>query len=354
MLPFFAAALITSISPAQPAGINRQPQLASAPGLTAMVFGNGNSIWFSASHDNGQTFSAATEVAKVPVLALGRHRGPRVVIDGKTIVVSAVYGETLATGQHAHGLPANGDLVAWRSNDEGHSWSKPAIINDAPGSAREGLHAMAAGGQHKLASAWLDLRMSGTRLYGAYSTDDGATWSKNVLLYEAPGGTICQCCDPSLVFSEKHRVQVMFRNVSDGSRDMYLADWNLSGQVSPPQKLGTHSWQLNACPMDGGGVVRAGNTTVTAWRREETVYLDEPGHPEAALGNGKDIAITQSAKGTYVAWSGASGIEIHEPGAKEPICVSAAGAFPALTSLPNGSVLAAWEQDGAIKLTVLQ
>ncbi len=354
MVFFFAAALLTSISPGQPAGSNRQPQLASAPGLTAMVFGNGNSIWFSASRDNGQTFSAATEVAKVPVLALGRHRGPRVIIEGKTIVVSAVYGEKLATGQHAHGLPENGDLVAWRSTDEGHSWSKPVVINDAPGSAREGLHAMTAGGQHELAAAWLDLRATGTRLYGAYSTDDGATWSKNVLLYEAPGGTICQCCDPSLVFSDKHQVQVMFRNVNDGSRDMYLAAWNLSGQVSPPLKLGNGSWQINACPMDGGGMVRVGSNTVTVWRRQETVYLDEPGHPEVALGNGKDVAITKSAKGIYVAWSGASGIEIHQPGAKEPICVSPAGGFPALTGLPNGSLLAAWEQDGAIKLTVLQ
>jgi len=73
---FLAAALITLISPVQAPEANRQPQLASGAGLTAVVFGSGNSIWFSGSHDDGRTFQPATEIARVPALALGRHRGP--------------------------------------------------------------------------------------------------------------------------------------------------------------------------------------------------------------------------------------------------------------------------------------
>jgi hypothetical protein len=350
----FVAALLISITPAQPQKPNRAPEIASAPGLTALVFASGNSIWFSVSHDNGQTFSPRTELARVPVLAVGRHRGPRVVISGKTIVVSAVYGETLAAGPHAHGLPSDGNLVAWRSADGGRSWSKPVIINDFPGSAREGLHSMAAESHGELAAVWLDLRAKGTRLYGAHSKDDGATWSKNVLIYESPDGTICQCCDPSVVFSGKHETEVMFRNVRQGARDMYLADWNLDGQVAQPRKLGTGSWQINGCPMDGGGLAHRGGTTVTAWRRDETVYLDQAGQPEIALGDGKDVALTLSAKGPYVAWSSPSGIELHEPDRKQPVCLSPAGSFPALTSLANGSVLATWEQEGAIELKVIR
>src|SRR5579875_2526504 len=101
---FFAAMLATSLLPVQPGEPNREPQLASARGLTALVFASGNSIWFSASHDDGVFFSPAVEVAHVPVLAVGRHRGPRVTISGKTILVSAVSGNTLAAGPHAHGL----------------------------------------------------------------------------------------------------------------------------------------------------------------------------------------------------------------------------------------------------------
>ena len=90
MFLLFAAALLASIPPVQTDQPNRQPQLASAPGLTALVFASGTSVWFSASHDNGRTFSSPSEVAQLPVLAVGRHRGPRVTIAGKAIVITAV------------------------------------------------------------------------------------------------------------------------------------------------------------------------------------------------------------------------------------------------------------------------
>jgi hypothetical protein len=41
-------------------------------------------------------------------------------------------------------------------------------------------------------------------------------------------------------------------------------------------------------------------------------------------------------------------VEVHTPGASRPEKLSEKGAFPALTALADGSVLAAWEEDGAI------
>ena len=146
---------------------------------------------------------------------------------------------------------------------------------------------MTANDRGDVAAVWLDLRSPGTRLYGAYSKDSGATWSKNVLVYESPEGTICQCCDPSVVFAGKDRVEVMFRNVVEGNRDMYISEWNLDGEVLQPRKVGTGSWKINGCPMDGGGLAFRENTIFTAWRRDDTVYLDRPGQPEVALGDGK-------------------------------------------------------------------
>jgi hypothetical protein len=347
------AALLTSIPPVQVGTPNLQPQLASVPGLTAVVFGSANSIWLSISQDNGHTFSAATQVARLPVLALHRHRGPRAVISGRTIVVSAVFGKRSPVGASGHHLAAAADLMVWRSTDKGHSWSKPVAINDVPGSAREGLHAMAAGKHGEIAVVWLDLRSAGTRLYGSYSKDDGVTWSKNVLIYESPDGTICQCCDPSITSSGKNHFDVMFRNDLQGARDLYLTNWHLDGQLSEPRKLGTGSWNINACPMDGGGVAHHGSTTATAWRRDRTVYLDEPGKPEVAIGQGKDVALALSAKGPYVAWTSSSGIELHRPGENQPISLSSAGNFPVLTNLANGSVIAAWEQDGKIQIEIV-
>lgn len=104
--------------------------------------------------------------------------------------------------------------------------------------------------------------------------------------------------------------------------------------------------------MDGGGLAREGKGIVTTWRREHPVFLDTPGGGEKALGEGKDVTIAASPKGAYVAWTSSTGIQLQEPGKEALITLSPTGSFPALTALPDGSVLTAWEQDGAIATRV--
>src|SRR5207253_11399365 len=103
------------------------------------------------------------------MLSLGRHRGPRIAITPSAIVISPVIGTKMPPG-------ADGDLTAWHSADGGKTWSAGVTINDQPTSAREGLHAMASGG-NVLFATWLDDRAKGKRLYSATSKDNGATWS---------------------------------------------------------------------------------------------------------------------------------------------------------------------------------
>jgi hypothetical protein len=156
---FLIAAAIVAIAPIQPSQPNRQPQLAAAPGLTALVFGSQNSILFSASHDDARSFSTPIEVAKLSMLMLGRHRGPRVVIAGDTIVISAVDGTTAPPHDpRPQNQPGSGNLFAWRSTNGGKTWSQPVTVNDVQASAREGLHAMAVGQDGEIAAVWLDLR----------------------------------------------------------------------------------------------------------------------------------------------------------------------------------------------------
>src|SRR6185503_1236010 len=93
----------------------RQPQLAARAGVVGMTFGAGNRIFYADSRDGGRTFSVPVTVAELGALALGRHRGPRVVFTRDAIVISAVAGARVSQGPHAHGLPENGDLLVWRS-----------------------------------------------------------------------------------------------------------------------------------------------------------------------------------------------------------------------------------------------
>src|ERR1017187_533396 len=138
-----AALIALHLPPVSPTAPNRQPQLAAAGGTVALVFGSGEAIYLARSADNGRSFAAPSKVADLPKMLLGRHRGPRVAMSGKSIVISAIASEP-------------GDLLAWRSTDGGRSWSPPTTINDTPKAAREGLHAMVGDAEGHLAAVWLD------------------------------------------------------------------------------------------------------------------------------------------------------------------------------------------------------
>src|SRR5512146_1883644 len=202
---FLAVLLSLHLQPVVPNVPNKQPQLAASGSTVAMVFASGESIWLAKSSDAGRSFGAAAKIADVPKLLAGRHRGPRVVITGNMMIVTAI--------------PSGSDLLYWRSTDGGRTWSKPGVINDKPTAAREGLDAISADAQGHVAAAWLDDRLpGGKRLWGAFSNDAGVTWSKNVQLYD---GTICECCHPSLLSQGNGEFTVMWRNLVEGSRDLY-------------------------------------------------------------------------------------------------------------------------------------
>jgi hypothetical protein len=275
------------------------------------------------------------------------HRGPRLAIALDAVVISAIVG--------SQGGGRDGDLMAWRSKDAGKTWSAPVRVNDVPGSAREGLHAMASGGAHTLFAAWLDLRDKGTRVYGSVSTDGGASWSANRLVYESPSGTVCQCCHPSVAIDSAGVIYVMFRNELAGSRDLYLTRSSDGGKTfEPAGKLGTRTWKLQACPMDGGGLaVDEKGGVATAWRREQSIFTTRGSEPEMPVGTGRNPTLVATIAGIYSAWSDGKTVLLSKPGAGGPVVIDEDGAFPAMTGLPNGSIVLAWESKGSIDVQVI-
>ncbi len=64
------------------------------------------------------------------------------------------------------------------------------------------------------------------------------------------------------------------------------------------EKQGANSWQLDACPMDGGGLAfDSTGALVSIWRRENDVYLSERPGAEKKLETGKDPAIAAGPDG---------------------------------------------------------
>lgn len=317
----------------------RQPQLAGLGKLVALTFGAQNRIYFAASSDGGAHFSAPRLVASVDFTPLGRHRGPRVALTQKTVLISAIVGKQ--SGR-------DGDLAVWRSEDGGESWSPPRLLNSVSGSAREGLHGMAASPDGVVLVVWLDDRSGRKQLFGAISRDHGRSWSKDRLIYASPDGHVCECCHPSAAIGPQGELIAMWRNWLQGARDMYMAHSADGGESWAVRKLGTGTWLLQACPMDGGGLSISEGKLVSAWRRQNGIFLTLGDEPEQQIGQGRNPA----PAGQAVVWEDAAGrIALKRNLASSIEIVAPRGAFPTMTTSSLGLVLA-WESPDRIEVTV--
>jgi hypothetical protein len=349
--------LIPALASSETSFPGRQPVIATNGTIVGLVMGRDDGVYFARSSDGGRTFSEPVRVARPATLALGLRRGPRIAMAAGAIVITAIVGE--------RGGGADGDLVAWRSTDEGRTWSSGIRVNDAIGSAREGLHDLAAGGPNLLAVAWLDLRSKGTRIYTAISQDGGRTWSANRLAYESPTGSVCQCCHPSVAINADGELAVMFRNeirsapadaASDALpvRDMYLARAAREGAFAPAVKLGRGSWPLAACPMDGGDVAfDPKGEPVTIWRRDAEIFLARPGQAEQRMAAGKNPVLAMTRAASYAAWMTSDALVVQDL-TGQPIATVPGARWPVLLPVADGSMLLAYERDGQSFVRVLE
>ncbi len=231
-------------------------------GRVALAFAADAAVWSVLSPDGGSSWGAPVRVGSHGKLEWGITRGPRIAWSGDQLVIAAVHGEQLRG--------RDGDVYAWRSVDGGETWGQPLRINDVEGAAREGLQALAAGTEGRLFCTWLDMRGEGTELWGAWSTDGGASWGQDVLVYRSPGDSICECCHVTASFGPDGRtVTVVFRNARDGNRDIHEVSGRRDGRGWYSSRLDAVPWPLEGCPMAGGELaVRANGDSLHVWRRE--------------------------------------------------------------------------------------
>ncbi|MBC7805705.1 MAG: exo-alpha-sialidase [Akkermansiaceae bacterium] len=342
---------VIKIAPGMTFADAKEPHVAvGSGGQVYVAFGMGNIVYCAVSPDGGKTYNVPVLVARVQNLSLGMRRGPRVAVAGRSVVISAISG--------VEGAGKDGDLLAWRSPDQGKSWSGPVRVNDVRDAAREGLHAMTAAVDGTIACTWLDLRNKGTQLYASVSRDRGATWGKNVRVYASPDGTICECCHPSLAFDGKGNLHVMWRNALGGARDMYLAESRDGGKsFGTAQKLGRGTWVLNACPMDGGAFsISPTGTVTTFWQRNGEIFSCQPGSEEKSLGVGRQGWVASTADGPYFVWSGErTGAIGSAPGHTEQwkLARNAVNPVVAAPLTGNGPVVAVWTSRDGLEGTVL-
>ncbi len=329
----------------------KQPQTWVSPdGVIDVVYAVGEDIRVSTSRDQGATFTPATGTIRCSNMAAGMRRGPRIIRNKTAIVVTAIGG--------AQGKGKDGDLMSWHSTDDGATWSDTVMVNDAPASAREGLHGMTAGHNGDVWCVWLDLRNGNSEIYTATSNDDGQTWNKNIQAYRSPGGSVCECCHPSIIAGAKSSVSVLFRNSIRGQRDMFLLNSNDGQKFSAGRKLGKGSWTLDACPMDGGMLASDGkDQLVTVWRRDNQVFATVGNaQTEKALGVGQQPWAAWSVAGPILVWTqgreGALSMQVGLNG--KPRQLAASARDPVVASNPQTDfAIVCWEAKQGNETTVM-
>ncbi len=319
----------------------RQPRVAiGVDGTVACAWGEtdfsrtvpGAAIVCRTSADAGRTWAAPVRIAWVERLAIGMRRGPQIAVAGSAIVVLAI----------SH---AAGDVLAWRSADRGLAWTGPVVVNDAPGSAKEGLHAVGASSDGTLLAVWLDHRGAGTTIRSVRSADGGASWGPNVEVYASPAGHVCECCHPFVTADAQGAFHVLFRNWLGGSRDIWTAVTADGGRTfRPAKKLGTGTWPLEGCPMAGPWAAPGKTALESVWKREGVLYASGPGHPETRLAAADQPVVASGSGGVWRMWSKDKKIVVAGPGGAKRVTI-ADGVWPAASGAPGGRgpVIVAWQ-----------
>jgi hypothetical protein len=306
-------------------------------GILHLVYGIGDSIMYLYSKDGGKSFSTASLVSVLPKLAASHTRGPQIAVTSKGLLLTA--------------CTAPGNIFSFSKTGSGN-WKLSGKVNDRDTVAKENLMALSADGSNAFA-AWLDLRDGHNKIFGARSSDGGRSWSKNILVYASPDKTVCECCKPSVVM-KGNNVYVMFRNWLNGNRDLYLITSHDAGKsFLKAQKLGTGSWALNGCPMDGGGIALNKNgNPLTVWNRKGTIYTCEPGAEEREVGKGRSCTLnTVNGKNMY-AWLENGEVVVLKPGGEKVLLGK--GIQPVLEPIDNSHVICMWENDKQIHSSLIE
>jgi hypothetical protein len=317
-----------------------QPQVAVAPaGDIHVVFGKGDAVYHTSSAD-GSKFSAPVKVGELEKLALGKRRGPRVAVSEGLVLVTAI-------------SSADGNLHTWTSSDKGQTWKEGGALNSKDGSAREGLHAVASDGRGHIVAVWPDMRAGGMEVWGRVSHDGGKTWQSDERIYGSPSGSICPCCVPNVAISSKGKVAVMWRNSLEGSRDLHLATRSGNLPFSPAVKLGTGTWKLEGCPMDGGGLAFSpGGNWLATWRREKAVFASIAESEEMPLGADASQPVAAYAGNTPILLWESGGALMMKRGDAPPAKFADGGKFASVASGRDAACVV-WEGTAADGKTLL-
>ena len=187
------------------------------------------------------------------------------------------------------------------------------------------------------------------KIYVSSSSDGGKTWSISNLVYQSPDGSVCECCKPSIESNSKGEIAIMFRNNINGSRDLhYTKSVDNGNTFSEPQKMGSGTWEINGCPMDGGGLTSFDNGEfITTWQREGVIYTANSNLNEQFVGSGRTPSIASYNDEIKLVYTSGDDVMAVQ-GSNSPSEKIGTGSSPKVLSTPDGAIYL-WVNEEGIK-----
>ena len=161
------------------------------------------------------------------------------------------------------------DVKLTTSNDQGKSWSSPAILHDDGKKAEHGFVSIVPYGENYFIS-WLDGRNAAMEGGEGHHGGHHGQMTIRAAIVDKSGKKInewelddrvCDCCQTSAAITDNGPV-VVYRDRSDSEiRDISIVRF-VNGQWTAPKTIFADNWKIEGCPVNGPRIAEIGRAHV--------------------------------------------------------------------------------------------
>ena len=274
---------------------------------------NNTKYFYFATWDKQKNqFSAPISIPIEQNAAVHEEGMPKIVFKGDGTLLAVYETSTPVEGQRF----GKGDIRFVQSKDLGKTWTSPESVFKVEPRVSVSFGSITRLGNGEIGASCLgtnfDDKLGGRPVLFTKTDGQGNFLTPQILEKEA-----CQCCRTAISSDENGNISIVYRDLRPGDiRDIsLLSSQDFGNTFSKPEPFSDDKWEVSGCPHNGpSAIVRNGNTYVSWFS----------GGAQTGVHYAKINAIGEMAN-------------------KKDI--SGAGRFIQLTVLPNGTCIAAYDEN---------
>ncbi|MGC3947855.1 MAG: sialidase family protein [Chryseolinea sp.] len=225
-------------------------------------------LYYSVSHDEGETFSNSVTLPLTPDVATHAEGMPKVAFRGDGTIVAA-YEKKLPTETNKYA----GAIYYRSSSDKGQTWTPETFLHSDTIAGRSrsyfDIERLPDG---QIGASWLDIKLNnetGGRSV-RFAKTEGSRFGSEVLI----DSSACQCCRIDVYSDLAGRINVAYRGLMKGKmgqpvRDMMIATSADDGNsFTTPMRISQDNWEIDGCPHTGPTLCSSKGGVYSMWYTE--------------------------------------------------------------------------------------